>query len=69
MTDEPSTLDLVLNKQGEWTDEEVKNIIAGLRLQSEQWNANQLAGSRKIAKASSIPAKPAIKTSFLKKKP
>ena len=68
MSDEPNTLDLVLNKQGEWNDDEIKDIIAGLRIQSEQWNAAQLAGSRKLVKASNIPAKPPVKTSFLKRK-
>lgn len=64
---ETQTLDDVLSKQGEWSDDEISQIIDGLRTQSEQWNANQLSGSKQRVTAKKIPLKP--KTNFLKKKP
>lgn len=65
---ESSTLDDVLSKQGEWTDEEISLIIDGLRTQSEQWNAAQLSGSKERITAKKIPLSKPKASNFLKRK-
>jgi len=49
------TLNDLLTQKAVWSDEEIETIVAALREQSERWNAEQAAGSRKLVKSSKIP--------------
>jgi len=47
--------EIIAKKAAEWTTQDLEQIVAGLREQSEKWNAEQAAGSRKLVKSSKIP--------------
>jgi len=46
--------DLLERRAAEWTKDDLMSIVKGLREQSERWNAEQMAGSRKLTKTKQI---------------
>lgn len=53
--------ELLAKSAQDWTDEEVLQIIEGLRTQRERWNQEQAAGSKKRVPSEKIAIKPASK--------
>ena len=55
MTSEPTTLDDYLTKKAaELNDEDLEKIVKGFRDLRAQWNANQAAENRKLAKTTKL---------------
>ena len=50
--------ELLSKSAQEWTDEEVIQLIAGLREQRERWSQEQTAGTKKRITASKVEVKP-----------
>lgn len=56
------TLNELLAKSAQdWTDDEVLQLIEGLRSQRERWNQEQQAGTKKRVPAAKVEVKPAKK--------
>jgi len=56
MSDTSKTLDNLLTQQAQWSDEDLAQIIKGLREQRDRWSVEQSAGSRKRVPAKHIQA-------------
>lgn len=49
------TLNEVLSRQAAtWTDGDLEKIVAGFREVRERWNAEQMAGSRKLVRTTKV---------------
>jgi hypothetical protein len=54
--------DTMLKHAKEWTEEDLVQIVAGLREQRERWNAEQSVGSRKRVPSTKVAVKAKPKT-------
>lgn len=53
--DEQETLNETMARaSADWTDEDIRIIIAGLQEQAKLWNQEQLKGSRKLVKSKNL---------------
>lgn len=54
--------DTMLRHAKEWTDDDLRDIVTGLREQRARWNAEQSVGSLKRASSNKIAVKAKPKT-------
>lgn len=58
--------ELLARKAAEWSTDDIRSLIAGFREQSERWNIEQSAGSKKRVTSKQVPVEKKLPTLTLK---